>query len=124
MSNQFQDQLGLLLKVNQLARASEQWTPDPDGADDDQGLDEYLGQIVDPDPPAPDAGPVHALRDSAQIGLCLANARLGILKSDHEAVHKNLNRAMAYHKRIHSALNAAASSELNPMRIRQEQEED
>lgn len=117
MNDQFQDQLSLLQKVTAIAKASEGWTPDPDGADDDQGLDDYLGQLTEPDPPDPDAGSVHALRDSAMVGLHLAKAKIGILQSKDEAVHKNLNKAMAFHARLHGALHAAAAraSEMNPI---------
>jgi hypothetical protein len=116
------NQEDLLRKVSQLAKASESWSPDPDGVDDDQGLDDYLGQLTEPDPPDPDAGSVHALRDSAMIGMHLARAKIGSLQGNDEAVHKHLNKAIAYHSRLHGQIHAAAAqaSEIDPMRIREQ----
>jgi hypothetical protein len=124
MSNQFQDQLNLLQKVAAIAKASTQWGPDPDDYDDDVGLDDYLGGLVDPDAPAADSTATHALRDSTMIGLHLAKARVGLLKDDSMQVHRELNKAMSLHSRLHAHINATAGrSEMNPMRIREEQED-
>jgi hypothetical protein len=114
------NQEDLLLKVSQLAKASAQW-PDPEDADDDQSLDDYLTGLVDPDDPDPDSSSTSALRDSAMVGLHLAKAKLAVLQKDHVKVHQALNKAMSFHQRLHSQINAQAS-EIDPMRIREEQD--
>jgi hypothetical protein len=111
----------LLEKVAALAKASAQW-PDPPGCDDDQGLDDYLTGLVDPDDPEPDASSTGALRDSAMVGLHLAKAKLAVLQKDHVKVHQALNKAMSFHKRLHSQINGAVG-EIDPMRIREKQED-
>jgi hypothetical protein len=121
MSDQIQDQLSLLQKVAALAKTSAQW-PDPPGSDDDQSLDDYLSHLVDPDDAASDSSSTSALRDSAMVGLHLAKAKLGVLQKDHVKVHQALNKAMAFHARLHGHINQAVG-EMNPMRIREEQED-
>jgi hypothetical protein len=124
MSNQFRDQLSLLQKVNQLAKASAQW-PDPEGSDDDQSLDDYLTSLVDPDDPDPDSSSTSALRDSALVGLHLAKAKLSVLQKDHVKVHQALNKAMAFHARLHGQINrAAAASEFDPNDLRRKEQEE
>ena len=122
MNNQIQDQLSLLLKVAQIAKASTKGPPDPEGSDDDQGLDDYLGQLVDPDDPDPDSNSANAIHDSLIVGLHLAKAKVGILQGNDVKTHQALNKAMAFHTRLHGQVAAAHASELNPMRIRQEQD--
>jgi hypothetical protein len=121
MSDQIQDQLSLLQKVAALAKTSAQW-PDPPGSDDDQSLDDFLTSLLDPDDPDPDSSSTSALRDSAMVGLHLAKAKLGVLQKDHVKVHQALNKAMAFHARLHGHINQAVG-EMNPMRIREEQED-
>ena len=124
MSNQFRDQLGLLQKVNQLAKASAQW-PEPENVDDDQSMDDYLTGLVDPDDPDPDSSSTSALRDSAMVGLHLAKAKLAVLQKDQVKVHQALNKAMSYHKRLHSQINGAArQSEFDPNDLRRKEQAD
>jgi hypothetical protein len=113
------DQEDLLEKVSQLAKASTQW-PDPEGSDDDQSLDDYLTGLVDPDDPDPGSSSTQALRDSAMVGLHLAKAKLAVLQKDHVKVHQAINKAMSYHKRLHSQINGAVG-EIDPMRIREQE---
>ena len=123
MSNQFQDQLSLLQKVSQLAKASAQW-PEPENVDDDQSMDDFLTGLVDPDNPDPDSSSASALRDSAMVGLHLAKAKLAVLQKDHVKVHQALNKAMSYHKRLHSQINAARQTEFDPNDLRQKPQAD
>ncbi len=111
----------LLEKVSQLAKASTQW-PDPENVDDDQPLDDYLTGLVDPDAPDSDSSSTHALRDSAMVGLHLAKAKLGILQKDHAKTHMAINKAMSFHKRLHSQINGAAG-EMDAMAVRDKQED-
>jgi hypothetical protein len=92
----------LLEKVSAIAKASALGPPDPDGADDDCSLNDYLQSLVDPDDPDPDSGSGHALHDSLMTGLSLAKAKIGILSGDHVKVHQALNKAMAFHSRLHT----------------------
>jgi hypothetical protein len=115
------NQEDLLAKVNQLAKASAQW-PDPKDVDDDQSLDDYLTSLVDPDDPDPDSSSTSTLRDSAMVGLHLAKAKLGILQKDGAKAHQAINKAISFHKRLHSQINGAVG-EIDPMRIRERQED-
>jgi hypothetical protein len=111
----------LLQKVSQLAKASAQWS-DPKDVDDDQSLDDYLTSLIDPDDPDPDSSSTSStLRDSAMVGLHLAKAKLGVLQKDGAKAHQALNKAMAFHKRLHSQINSAVG-EIDPQRIRDEQD--
>jgi hypothetical protein len=123
MSDQIQE-LALLLKVAQVAKATTYGPSDPDGSEDDCGLDSYLEGLVEPPDPDPNSTPANMLHDSLVAGMHLAKARVGILKSDYVQTHKELSKAMHFHTRLHSQINAAArGSEFNPMRIREEQED-
>jgi HSP90 family molecular chaperone len=93
----------------------------------DERLEEikFLGRVI-----AEELGPVlaaaiaKAFKDN-QPSAQLAKAKLGILQKDHVKVHQALNKAMAFHTRLHGHINAAArASEMNPNAIRQEQQED
>jgi hypothetical protein len=122
MNDQIQDQL--LQKVHQLAKASAQW-PEPENVDDDQSMDDYLTGLVDPDDPNPDSSSDSALRDSAMVGLHLAKAKLAVLQKDHVKVHQALNKAMAFHTRLHGQINASArQSEFDPNDLRRKEQED
>jgi hypothetical protein len=82
-----------------------------------------LTGLVDPGDPGDDANSATALHDSQMVGLHLAKSKLAILQKDQVKVHQNLNKAMAFHARLHGHINAAArQSEMNPNAIREEQD--
>jgi hypothetical protein len=125
MSDQIQE-LALLLKVAQVAKATTYGPSDPDGSEDDCGLNSYLEGLVEPPDPDANSTPANMLHDSLVAGMPLAKARLGILKSDYVQTHKELSKAMHFHTRLHGQINAAArGSEFDPNDLRRkEQQED
>jgi len=110
-----------LVKVAGLAKAAAASSSDPD----ERTLTSYIGQLGAPDAPAGDYGNCDALHDSHALGANLALCKIGLMKGDHAKIAKHLDQALAHHSQLHGALHAAAAhaSELNPMYVRDKQED-
>ena len=89
-------------------------------------LDDYVGLLGAPEEVG-NYDSADALRDSHLLGAHLAKCKIAEMQCDHDKLGKHLNQALVHHANLHCAIHAAAAaraSELNPMRIRQEQQED
>jgi hypothetical protein len=110
-----------LVKVAGIAKAAAQNSSDHD----ERTLTRYIGQLGQPDSPNEDYGNCDALKDSHALGAHLALAKIGLMQGNHAKLSKHLDQALEYHGAIHGALHAAAahSGEINPMAVRERQED-